>query len=279
MLKWIVLAVVLLIVASVAVAYFAFRSASADTNLAFSRIEAEAKPATGTFDQTALADLPEIAQRYFKHAIASGTPLSSVVRLEMEGKFLLGDAGQYQTYVMHARQVLSPPTEFVWVPEMKSGVMHITGSDALVSGRAWTRFWINGLFPVVNQQTSPDLVRSALTRSAMEAVWAPASLLPANGVTWDQTGPNTARLTLSTGVEPVDITLDESGRLLEIVTLRWSDVNPEKKFRLQPFGGTFDAEATFGGFTIPSQMKVGNHFGTDEYLPFFQARITSAKYL
>jgi hypothetical protein len=61
--------------------------------------------------------------------------------------------------------------------------------------------------------------------------------------------------------------------------MRWSDANPEKKFRLQPFGGTIEAEAGFGGFTIPSDIKVGNHYGTDTYFPFFQARITSAEYL
>lgn len=61
--------------------------------------------------------------------------------------------------------------------------------------------------------------------------------------------------------------------------MRWSDANPEKRFRLQPFGGTADAEATFGGFTIPSRLNVGNHNGTDDYLPFFQAKVVSARHL
>lgn len=277
--KWILLAILALIVVALVVAFGVYRSASGEAEAAFADVQTRAKPASGTFDPAMLAGLPEIAQRYFTHAIAPGTPLSTAVRLEMEGTFLLGDAKQFQTYSMRARQVLAPPSEFVWIPEMKSGVMQISGSDALVNGTGWTRFWINGLVPVVNQQTSHDLVRSALTRSAMEAVWAPASLLPANGAMWEQTGPNTARLTLTTGIEPVDVTLDEAGRVLEIVTMRWSDVNPEKTFRLQPFGGTAEAEATFGGFTIPSQLEVGNHYGTDGYLPFFQATITSAEYL
>jgi hypothetical protein len=277
--KWIALGLILLIVAAVAVAYARYRSAAAEAATAFGDLEARAKPAGEGFNPAALADLPEIARRYFTHAIAPGTPLSTVVRLEMEGTFLLGDKKQYQTYSMRARQVLAPPAEFVWIPQMKSGLMEISGSDALVHGEAWTRFWINGLVPVVNQQTSPDLVRSALARSAMEAVWAPASLLPGNGASWTQTGPDTARLTFSTGIEPVDVTIGATGRVLEIVTMRWSDANPEKRFRLQPFGGRVEAEATFGGFTIPSQLTVGNQFGTQDYLPFFQARITAARYL
>lgn len=197
----------------------------------------------------------------------------------MEGNFLLGDVKQFQTFSMRARQVLVPPSEFVWIPDMKSGLMQISGSDGLANGIGWTRFWINGLMPVVNQQTSPDVLRSASTRAAMEAVWAPATLLPGNGVAWEQIGPDTARLSFETGVEPVDIKLDETGRVLEIVTMRWSDVNSAKTFQLQPFGGTVGAEATFDGFTIPSELKVGNHYGTNDYLPFFQATVTSVEYL
>jgi hypothetical protein len=277
--KWIVLIIVVALVAVLTIAYGLYRQAAAEAEAAMVDIKSRAKPALQTFEAAMISGLPEIAQRYFRHAIMPGSGLGLIAQLEMQGTFLLGDKGQSQNFEMQARQILAPPSEFVWIPEMRSGLSTITGSDALVSGAAWTRFWINGLFPVVNQRTSPDLVRSALTRSAMEAIWVPASLLPENGVTWEQTGPNTARLSFNTGVEPVDITLDADGRMTEIVTMRWSDANPEKKFRLQPFGGTIEAEARFGGFTIPSDIKVGNHYGTDAYFSFFQARITSAEYL
>ncbi|GLQ55907.1 DUF6544 family protein [Devosia nitrariae] len=273
------LAVVVALIAAVVVAYGLYRRATSDAEAAMADVAARARPAGRTFDKAMLSVLPEIAQRYFTHAIAPGTPLSSTARLEMQGTFLLGDKSRFQTYEMQARQILAPPAEFVWIPEMKSGPMHISGSDALVRGAAWTRFWINGLLPVVNAQASPDLYRSALTRAAMEAIWVPASLLPEHGVRWEQTGPNTARLFFTTDIEPVDMTLDADGRVIEIVTMRWSDVNPDRTFRLQPFGGTIEVEATFGGFTVPSQIKVGNHYGTDPYLPFFQVRLISADYL
>lgn len=278
--KWMLLAVPVLLVGVVVVAYGLHGWAAADAESAMKDVAARSEPATRTFDATLLAGLPEIAQRYFMHAIAPGTPLSSTVQIEMEGVFLLGDASQFQSYQMRARQILAPPFEFVWIPEMHSGVMQISGSDGLVRGQAWTRFWINGLIPVVNLQASPDLNRSAMTRSAMEAIWVPASLLPGNGVTWAQTGPNTARLSFAAAaIEPVDLTLDTDGRVVEIVTMRWSDANAERTFRLQPFGGTIEAEATYGGFTIPSEVRMGNHYGTGDYLPFFQARITAANYL
>jgi hypothetical protein len=64
----------------------------------------------------------------------------------------------------------------------------------------------------------------------------------------------------------------------EIVGQRWSNANPEKRFRLQPFGGTMEAEQRSGATPFPARLKVGNHFGTDDYLPFFQAEIVSARY-
>jgi hypothetical protein len=275
----IITAAVLVPLVAAGIAHWSYRQASADAAAAAASIRDRARPAAGLFDPTMVADLPEIAQRYFRHAIAPGTPLYTTVELGMAGMFLLGDKGSQQSYAMTARQVLAPPGAFVWMPRMQSAAMVISGSDALVDGVGWTRFWIAGLVPVVNSQTSPDLVRSALARPAVESIWAPASLLPDNGVAWEQSGPDTARLTFATGIEPVELTLDAEGRVLEVVIMRWSNANAEGAFRLQPFGGTINGEATFGGFTIPSMVEVGNHFGTPDYLPFFRAQITSANYL
>lgn len=225
--------------------------------------------------------LPEIARRYFDHSIAPGTPLYSVMELRMEGRLLLGNKEEFQNYVMTARQVLRPPDQFAWLPKMRAGAMRIMGSDTLVAGQAWTRFWLFGLFPVANERTSPDLVRSAQFRAAVEAaLWIPSSLLPLNGATWVQTGMNQARVTLGRVSPPIEIllTFDEIGRVLEVVGQRWSNANRDKTFRLQPFGATMLSEATYQGLTIPIQIVAGNHYGTSDYHPFFQVTITSARY-
>lgn len=59
---------------------------------------------------------------------------------------------------------------------------------------------------------------------------------------------------------------------------RWSNANPEKVFRWQVFGAYARAEATFGGYTIPSEMEAGNHFGTPAFFAFFDVEITGADY-
>ncbi|WIJ26945.1 DUF6544 family protein [Devosia sp. RR2S18] len=274
-----VLFLVLLIVVG-AYLFVSYRQAIGEAERAWSSIEQGALPGDRIFDPNMVQGLPETARRYFIHAIAPGTPLKTTVELEMRGTFLLGDRAKFQTYEMEARQILAPPDQFVWIQSLRSGPMHITGSDALFDGEAWTRFWINSLIPVANNPSSPDLVRSAQFRSAVEGVWAPAALLPGEDIVWSQPGENLARVTITSGAAPVvlDLKLNEAGAVTEVVGQRWSNANAESIFQLQPFGGTVESEATFDGYTIPAILKVGNHFGTDEYLPFFQAEIVSARY-
>lgn len=263
------------------IAYASSRSAMCEAERAYDRVAARTREAPPRFQLTQVADLPEIAQRYFRHAIAPGTPLYSVAELQMMGTFLLGDRTGFQSYAMTARQVLRPPNEFVWMSRLRSGALSITGSDALVDGEAWTRFWLLGLVPVAQESSSPDLVRSAQFRSAVEsALSLPASLLPENGVKWEQVSQDVAEVTLQRFRPAIvlRLTLAPSGAVREVIGQRWSNANPEKTFTLQPFGGTMSSDATFQGFTIPTYIEAGNHYGTDDYLPFFQATITSATY-
>lgn len=279
MLKWVALALVVGLGIGVGTAVLVSWNARSEAWKKLATVEAAAEPSVRAFDASMLDGLPEIARRYFLHAIAPGTLLRTTVRLRMQGEFLLGDVDEFQTYAMSAEQVLAPPDQFVWIPTMRSGLLEISGSDALVAGEAWTRFWMNGVLPVANVKGTPDLVRSALSRSAMEAIWAPASLLPENGVEWQQTGPDVARVSFRTGIEPVDMLLGSDGAVLQVVTMRWSDANAQSRFLLQSFGGTIEEERTFEGFTIPAKVSIGNHFGTEDYLPFFQAELIGATFL
>ena len=270
-----------LVVGGLALGFGAYRSAVGESEDAWARLLNHPRAPTRRFKIADIAGLPEIAQRYFRHAIAPGTPFYSGVELEMEGTFLLGEKSKFQKYQMYARQVLRPPEQFVWVPHLRSGAMSITGSDALAGGEAWTRFFLLGLIPVANVRSARDLVRSAQYRGAIEgALWLPSTMLPEQGARWEQVGPNEARVTLThfTPSIVLRLTLSENGAVREVVGQRWSNANPEQQFRLQPFGGEMRTEATFQGLTIPTDISVGNRYGTEAYLAFFQARITRARF-
>lgn len=275
-----VAAFLVLIIVVAGYLFASYRLAVSDAERAWTEIARTAVPPPGVFDPAMVSGLPEVAQRYFLHAIAPGTPLKTTVELRLKGVFLLGDKNSSQSYDMEARQILAPPDKFVWMPVLRSGPLTITGSDAVLDGRAWMRFWIASLFPVADIPTSPDLVCSAQFRSAIESIWAPAAILPRDGIAWKAVGPDTASVTIDLPGGPVvlQFTLDQAGALKAVVGLRWSDANPQKRFQLQPFGGTMEEEATFDGYTIPSVVKVGNMFGTADYFAFYQAQILQAVY-
>ncbi|MFN4128957.1 MAG: hypothetical protein ACK4GC_03960, partial [Paracoccaceae bacterium] len=68
------------------------------------------------------------------------------------------------------------------------------------------------------------------------------------------------------------------GNPLEVWALRWTDANPEKVHRLQPFGGKMLEMTRHQGFLSPSRVELGNRWGTPDYAPFFLSTITSADF-
>ncbi|GGL81798.1 DUF6544 family protein [Wenxinia marina] len=229
------------------------------------------------FTASMVAGLPEPAQRYFRFAIAEGTPLYTVARLEMEGQFGMGDKSSPGYLPMSATQVLAAPQGFVWSMSGGSGVMRIGGSDSAT----WTRFWLAGLVPVARLGGAPDHSRSAFGRYAAEAVfWTPAAVLPGPHVSWEAVSETTARMTMEhDGLEQsVDVEVAEDGRPMLVSFERWSDANPEGRYRLQPFGGYLSDFQKFRGFTLPTHVEAGNFFGTEDYFPFFVVDVTEISF-
>lgn len=225
------------------------------------------------FDPAMVAGLPEPARRFFAFAIEPGAPLFTVAELEMTGQFSLGTKQEPAYLPMQARQILAAPEGFLWTMSAANGLMRVSGSD---SG-SWTRFWLLGLGPVARSGGTADHARSAFGRYAAESVfWTPAALLPGPNVRWEPVDENTARVTISHGgmEQPVDVTVNAEGRPLKVEMPRWTNANPEREFRLQPFGGYLAEFRQFGGYRLPTHVEAGNFFGTDDYFPFFIADIT-----
>ena len=229
------------------------------------------------FSTELLAGLPEPARRYFTFAISEGTPLYTVAQLQMSGQFGMGDKDDPGYMPMQATQVLAAPEGFVWKMSGGTGAMRMAGSD---SG-TWTRFWIAGIVPVARLGGDPDHRQSAFGRYVAEAVfWTPAAMLPGPHVSWEGVSENVARVTMRHhGLEQsVDVTVAEDGRPVQVSFLRWSDANPEKVHRLQPFGGYLSEFRDFDGFRLPTHVEAGNNFGTEDYFPFFVADVSEISF-
>lgn len=229
------------------------------------------------FDPAVVAALPEPAQRYFRYTIAPGTPLVSVVEIEMGGQLGLGTKKQPAYRPMTAHQILAPPTGLIW--RVRTGL--ISGSDAATPQASWTRFWLLQLIPVVRVSGGADHHRSAFGRVVSEgAFWVPSSLLPSSNVSWEPVDENTARATVTYGdySQSIELTVAADGRPCRVVIQRWSNENPDKEFREQPFGGYLSDFRQFGGYRLPTHVEGGNMIGTDDYFPFYAAAIQEIRF-
>jgi hypothetical protein len=60
---------------------------------------------------------------------------------------------------------------------------------------------------------------------------------------------------------------------------RWTNANPDREFRLQPFGGTLSDFREVGGYRVPFRVDGGNFFGTEDYFPFYRAEVEAIRFL
>jgi hypothetical protein len=242
----------------------------------WTRLAASQPSHPGMYDPVMVADLPEPARRFFNFAIRPGTPLLTVAEIDMGGEFSLGTRDNPNYQPMVARQILATPTGFVWRLKMP-GVVSVSGSDT----GSWTRFRIFGLIPVARMGGDTNHARAAYGRCVAEAAfWTPAAFLPGPGVVWEAPDQDTARVTVThNGLsQVVDIGVDTEGRPLAVHFMRWSDANPEKRHRMQPFGGHLSDFREVQGFQIPFKVDAGNMFGTNEYFAFFKAKVTAVRF-
>jgi hypothetical protein len=273
-----ILLVILVLVLAILAALWLWRQADHRADRAeWARLAALQPKNPAAFDPAMVAGLPEPVRRFFAFAIQPGTPLFTVAELDMTGRFSLGTKEAPNYLPMTARQILAAPEGFVWIMSGAKGFMRVSGSDT----GTWTRFWLYGLGPVARAGATADHARSAFGRYVGEAVfWTPAALLPGPNVRWEAVDENTARVIVTRdGLEqPVELTVDAEGRPLRIVFPRWTNANPDKVFRLQPFGGTLSEFRDFGGYRLPTHVEAGNFFGTDDWFPFFIADITDIRF-
>jgi hypothetical protein len=223
------------------------------------------------FGEDELTGLPEPVKRYFRAAIASGTPLALAARLEMHGSIKI--AGHWLPF--RAAEVLAPHRGFVWSASVARGLL--VGSDQYASGLGAMRWKLVGLIQVV-QAEGPDVARSSAARAGAEAVWVPTALLPRFGVNWtaDDATHLTARYTVDNTPLAVRYELDDSAGIASAQVERWGDPNNTGSWALHSFGLEATARATFGGVTVPSQGRVGWFLRTEQWATgeFFRFALT-----
>jgi uncharacterized protein DUF6920 len=231
--------------------------------------EAINSKATG---DTVLAELPEPVRRYLRHALPGNTPLPAGVHLQMTGKIKVGcwlpftaeqDCGG-GSFEWRARVGWGRLTPLEVVDRYADGAGSVTGR-------------LLGRFELFDHD-GEDIDRSAAGRAAMEAIFAPASLLPGRGVDWGVADEDNIVATSYLGHQEINVHLQigRDGALRSVRARRWGDIG-KGSYCYRTFGGEMHGEQRFGDLIIPSRFTVGWRYGTPHYDPFFQAHIRAAQ--
>jgi len=245
------------------------------------RIEQELLTAKGDerpFSAEMVAGLPEPAQRYLSHAIAQGTPLAAMVELEMTGS-IRGNGAEAPWMPLEAGEIIAPSRGFVWRAQAHAGGMALAGADYYFQRRGELRFHLFGLIPVV-RAGGPATSLSALGRLIGEVIWCPSALLLMDDIDWQALDSERLRLTVKTDWDPqtLDLVLDPDGSLREVVVQRYDDGSRRPGQEYVPFGVEVDKERTFEGYTIPSDVRAGWLYGSEEYCETLRLTIHEAKF-
>jgi len=234
-----------------------------------------APPASARFAAD-LLEAPEPARRYLRHAIADGAPLADAVRLRMHGEIKL--AARWRPFT--ADQVLRWDRGMIWRASVKMGLVSVRGFDRVVDGEGEMRWKLLGLIPIVSARGA-DVTRSGLGRMHVESIWLP-SVFVGPDAAWLEGSERDAVAELScAGVRSeLRLGLDASGGLRDVATERWGQPDPDQPFRSAQFGGVVEAEATFAGYTIPTQLRAGWHYGGAGFDEgeFFRVTVDEALY-
>ena len=222
-----------------------------------------------------LDGLDEPVRRYLQHALAAGTRLSRGVRLEMRGRIKVGVWLGFRSVWEGDGRSLS------WRANAGPGPLRLLRvHDQFAAGRGFMDIRLRTPFrplPALKllHAANEDVARSGACRAALEALWAPMSLLPDRGVRWRAESDD--RVVASWEVPPeqpeVNIGIGPAGQVRSYSALRWRGA----KDGYIPFGVDVLAETSFGGVTIPSRLTAGWGHGTADWSPFFKAEVTAAE--
>ena len=125
------------------------------------------------------------------------------------------------------------------------------------------RWKLFGIVPIINA-ARPSITRSAAGRINIESIWLP-SVLCGDGVLWTAQDAFRlhARFTAHSEAAEIDYVIDEKGWLKAVNMPRWGDPGGFG-FHYVNCGGFVDKEGSFGGYTIPTRVRVGGILGTND---------------
>ena len=258
-LKWLGLALGLVVLAALAaIAYGSWRWQN-DTAALRARLEAaRVVPPTPRYSASELAGLPAPVQRFFRAALRDGQPLVTAASVTHTGSMNMSATAEQWKPFTSTQRVITQRPGFDWDARimMLPGVpAHV--HDAYIAGEGLLRGALFGLIPVVNLAGTPEIARGELLRFFAETAWYPTALLPSQGVRWDAVDDASARATLTDGTLAVTLLFRfNADGLIDTVRVESRDRVVDGKTVSAPWQGRFWNYAERGGMQVPLDGEV-----------------------
>jgi hypothetical protein len=215
----------------------------------------------GGFDEAELAGVDEPVRRYFRAAIAPGTPLARAARLRMRGSIKIGN----RWLPFRADELLAPLQGYHWPATVAGGLLR--GFDTYADRDAVMVWKLLGVVPMIRAH-GPDVARSAMGRAVTESIWLPTALLPRYGVLWRAESDEllVADIPIDGQRVMLQVTITGDGRVRADHVDRWHDPEGTGAFGWFPFGVEATSSTGFDcGITMPADGVGGWFHGTNRW--------------
>jgi hypothetical protein len=174
-----------------------------------------------------------------------------------------------------ARQIIGLGAPgFLWQARMRSGLLVIRVTDALVAGAGLLEVRAFGSWRLA-QSTDRETTLAEAFRYLAELPWAPDAILGNPQLVWQMTGRHEVEVHLDTkqGRATVQFTFDDAGDIVEM----WAEGRPAQDAKGQPthypWRGRFSEYTQIGPRRLPQFAEVGYVYPSG-YEAYFRSQIT-----
>lgn len=264
--KWIAVVIAALLAGFALLAAFGAWRWSASTRALIERLEAARLPVPPSrFDAARDLDgLPPPVQRFFRAALADGTPLVASVSLEHRGTFNLAAEGPDRWIPFTSTQrVITRRPGFVWDARMAMAPgLAVRVHDAYVAGEGILHPAVLGLVSLTELRgVSPEpggVAHGEFMRFVAEAAWYPTALLPSQGARWTAVDEHSAQVDLADGDVGVSLLLrfDPGTGLIDSVLAQARGRTVGSNVVMTPWEGRWWDYAEHAGMKVPMSGEV-----------------------
>ncbi|GBE18485.1 hypothetical protein BMS3Abin16_01089 [archaeon BMS3Abin16] len=224
-------------------------------------------------------ELPSPVKKYFHHVLKKGQPIISKVFISQNGGFRAKPEMAGWSEMKAVQYFSSEPRAFVWDSQIFIlPLVSINVCDSYIDGKGSMTGKFLSLFTLINSHDEEELNAGALQRYLAEAVWFPTSLLPSQGISWEEIDSSKAKATITdSGITvSLEFEFNERGEAVSVYTPgRYREV--KGKYELTPWKGRFSNYIEVEGYRIPTKAEVEWHL-KDKTYPYWKAELIEVRY-